>query len=256
MSKKFQLNGKMPLNNKKKKKKKRRLKKGVKRFLSAFVGVAAMACIALAAVLLLTGDTYTLDDGSVHYYNGNTYTIQDGSELKLNSDGDTVMIIDGNEESTTNLPIYNTNETSVVVPVDMTYYAPRTNVEARVKYFSKLTMSGSQVYVESDGNRVAVSPGFLYDGKDIYVFLEDVTLSFNGYTMELSAFSYVEAVYSANIMVFDYGTKEYLTDTAWGDVVVTAGGGDYSVYLLGDYLMMGDTKILLFNDPSQLDLVE
>lgn len=223
------------------------------------IPAAAAIVVALAVVLLLDRSvSYKLDGAATQYYASGTFPIAAGSELYQESD-DCFYIKTGRlqKQDLSDLPIYLMDRTSVVLPRSMIYFAPRTNTQAKVNFFSEIlgAQSGSIRLIYDDREQV-LNPGFLYDGEDIYLFLETVTLRMNGYTLELPPLSYVEAVYGGSIMVFNYETKEQLVEPPQGDVIAEAAGGDYTISLLGDSLTLHDgTKSLLFTRPDLLESV-
>lgn len=220
--------------------------------------VAAVAFVVTAVLLLDRSVTYTVDSAAIQYYANGTIPIVAETELCQEADGTFYMKTGRQKQDLNNLPIYYTDRRSVLIPHDMIYFAPRTKERACVEFFSEILCSeNGAVRLLRDGKEPAMTPGFLYDGKDLYLFLEPVTLCFNGYTMELPALSYVEAVYGGAIMVFNYETKEQWMEPPQGDVTAESTGGDYSISLLGDSMTLYDaTKSLLFTRPDLLDPVE
>lgn len=232
-----------------------RLSRREKRIL--LLPAAAAVIVILAVVLLLDRSvTCTVDSAAMQYYANGTYPIAAETELCRESDGVFRMKAGrGQQQDLNNLPIYYTDRRSLLLPRDMIYLAPRTRVQVRVDFFSEILCSeNGTVRMLRDGESAVLNPGFLYDGTDLYLFLEPVTLRFNGYALELPALSYVEAVYGGTVMVFNYETKEQLLEAPQGDVTAEIPGGDYSISLLGDSMTLHDgTKSLLFTRPDRLE---
>lgn len=215
---------------------------------------ALVLAVIVAALILNRGSSYRLKGSAVQYYAESSVTIESGAVLKRKSDGTTTLTL-GNYSTEINLPIYYSESRSVVLPDDMIYFAPRSGDCARMKYFSEVECkTNGTVVVYSDGNTITEEPGFLYDGKDLYLFLEPVVLTFNGYTMELPALSYVEAVYGGYIMVFNYDTKKMFMELAEGSATAKTPSDDYTVSLIGDSMTLYDgTRSLL---ATRADLLE
>jgi len=220
---------------------------------------AAAIVVVLAVVLLLDRSvTYTVDAAAAQYYANGTYPIAAETELCQDADGAFSMKTGRKQkQDLNNLPIYYSDRRSAVLPRSMVYFAPRTKVQASVDFFSEILCSeNGAVRLIRDGKEPVLNPGFLYDGEDLYLFLEPVTLRVNGYALELPALSYVEAVYGGAVMVFNYETKEQLMEAPQGDVIAEIAGGDYSISLLGDSMTLHDgTKSLLFTRPDLLEPV-
>lgn len=224
------------------------------------VPALAAVVVVLAVVLLLDRSvTYTVDSAAAQYYANGTYPVAAETELCQEADG-TFYIKTGRKQKQdlNNLPIYYADRRSAVLPRNMIYFAPRTKVQARVDFFSEILCSeNGTVRLLRDGKGSVLNQGFLYDGNDLYLFLEPIVLHFNGYALELPALSYVEAVYGGTVMVFNYETKEQLMESPQGDVTAEIEGGDYTISLMGDSMSLHDgTKSLLFTRPDLLEPVE
>lgn len=219
---------------------------------------AAIVVVAAIALLLDRSVTYMLDSAAVQYYANGTYPLAAETELCQETEN-AFYIKTGHEKKRelNNLPIYYADRRCAVLVRDMIYFAPRTKSKARVEFFSEVVCSeNGTVRLIRDGDEMVLNPGFLYDGKDLYLFLEPVTLRVNGYVLELPALSYVEAVYGGEVMVFNYETKEQLLEPPQGDVIAEIAGGDYTISLMGDSMTLHDgTKSLLFTRPDQLEPV-
>ena len=216
--------------------------------------IPVLAAVAAVTVVMLTADrgsSYKLKKSANQYYGGSTALIEDGAALKRSSSG-TTTLKQGSQSTQTSLPIYLAESRSVVFPDDMIYFVPRSSESLRLVYFSEVECkaNGTIVVRHEDATKTA-DPGFLYDGKDFYLFLEPMVLNFNGYTMELPALSYAEAVYGAHIMVFNYETKETVTEAPEGNAEARTASGDYTISLFGDSMTLYDgTKSLLATKPD------
>lgn len=232
-------------------------KLGVKELL--IVTVPALAAILAVVIVLFTankGSVYKFQDTAGQYYGGASVHIESGAELRRGKDGMAVLKI-GRESIETTLPIYLDNSRRVVIPADMLYITPRDGGCRRVVPFSEVESKLNQMTsVTRGGTRVDTEQGFLYDGEDFYLFLEPVMVSFNGYTMELPALSYVEAVYGGYMMLFNYDTKEVFMELSDGTGTAQPASGDYVVSLLGDSITLyNGNKTLLANRPELFDPV-
>lgn len=237
-----------------KKRNKRELNKRIMRFLPAVIAVLALLVIAL---LLNRTVSYKLRETGSQYYAGAKAALAKGTKLRHDSDGTLFRHVNGDAHEMNNLPIYYESEPTLVLPTSMVYYAPREGICARADYFTEVTCeSTGMVWFTRENKELNLKPGFLYNGEELYVFLEPVEVSVNGYRIELPALSYIEAVYAGNIMIFNSETKEYFMESPTGSVTAVAGGGDYEISLLNDSMVSYDgTKTLLFTRPELLDPV-
>ena len=232
-------------------------KMGLKERLIVLVpALAAILAVVIVMVTMDNGSKYRLQDTAYQYYGGTSARIESGAELKCGTDG-VCVLTSGNHSAETTLPIYLESSRKVVFPTDMLYFAPRTGVCDRVVYFSELECKANgMVTIGRGGSTTNVEHGFLYDGGDFYLFLEPVTLSFNGYTMDLPALSYAEAVYGGYMMLFNYETKEFFIELSDGTGTAQPPSGDYVISLLGDSMTLHDgSKLLLATRPDLFDPV-
>lgn len=216
---------------------------------------AAAVVVALLVVLLLDqGTSYVFETSGKQYYAGNTGLVPAGSELKIQEDGTALLCRDG-EENTTGLPIYLDGVREVVIPQDAIYYDPRGKETKRVLHFSHVSCtSGGAVTVTRESKQAHKGQGFLFDGKDFFLFLEPMTVSFNGYGIDVPPLSYVEAVYGGYIMIYNYDTGEFFMEEPKTPVTAQAAGEDYVLSLIGDSLTRRDgSKVLLTSRPDMID---
>ena len=199
---------------------------------------------------------YKIRDTAYQYYGGRTVRIESGAELRSGTDG-TVFLKTGKQTTETTLPVYLENSRKVVLTSDMLYISPRIGGCSRAVHFSEVECKTNQmISVSRGGSKADTERGFLYDGEDFYLCLEPVTVNFNGYTMDLPALSYVEAVYGGYMMLFNYDTKEFFMELSDGTGSAQPASGDYVISLLGDSMTLNNgNKLLLANRPELFDPV-
>lgn len=219
----------------------------------------ALAAILAVGIVLFTVDkvsVYKIRDTAYQYYGGRTVRIESSAELRSGTDG-TVFLKTGKQTTETTLPVYLENSRKVVLTSDMLYISPRIGGCSRAVHFSEVECKTNQmISVSRGGSKADTERGFLYDGEDFYLFLEPVTVNFNGYTMDLPALSYVEAVYGGYMMLFNYDTKEFFMELSDGTGSAQPASGDYVISLLGDSMTLNNgNKLLLANRPELFDPV-
>jgi hypothetical protein len=215
-----------------------------------FILIAAVA----VTFFVRSARSYDFDEGASQFYAGGEYKIPGGAVMRR-GEGVSTIYYGGVTRDATNLPIYRSDENTVVLPQDMVYYDPRGGLVAKTDYFTELLYdaNGSVTVVRGGASRRA-DLGFLYDGRDTYLFLEPVTVTLNGYRTELSAMSYAEAVYDGQVTLYDRESGTFTIEEPGGEVVCRAMAGDYTLSLLGDYFEKADgVRTLLFTKPELLD---
>ena len=222
-----------------------------------FIAIPVVAIIAVAILALLfvkEKKNQELPEGARQIYAGNTVEFDSDAVIKKNDGGETVLVSGGTEHVISDLPIYSGNGRSFLITEDMAYYDPMKPSFGKADQFTKFSLgSGDSVRVSKDSVEKQIPPGFLYDGRDKYIFLEEAVLDFNDMTRTLAPFSYVEVVAGDSMQIYNNGTGE--TEEVIPETVVTAtcGDGSYVVNMNSDTLERYDgSRMLLFNQPSLL----
>ena len=197
---------------------------------------------------------YRFEGAAVQYYANQTFAVPSGARLSREPNGVTVLNGEQLTRQMNSMPVYYAARQAVVLPQDMIYFEPREVLCVRLDHFTELTVQANgAVSARRKKSEAALQRGFLFDGSNLYLFLEPVTLSFNGYTLELGALAYVEANFVGDVTVYDHATGEMLMEAPTGPVTAHIATGDYSVSLLSDSMTLHDgAKTLLFNRPDQL----
>lgn len=176
-----------------------------------------------------------------------------------------VSVSDRDAEHTLNssTPILYAGERKMLLPKNMSLVMPMQSRQAyRVNYFTTVRVAGNVVVLEKDGKSAQVYGGFLYDGEDTYVFLENATLRIGARELELEPLSYVKAVYKQYVEYYNSadGSHEWIgmsetdmTATLKNGCLIDAGK---DVIDLGEgeellYSAVDDLKVLAMNGKVQ-----
>lgn len=218
------------------------------------VAIAVAAAIIVVVLAARSSGTYEFKTDGMQYYAGMQAVVKAGTKLKVKKDGPT-MLETSNSKISSQLPVYLKETNAVILTADMIYYQPRINETFRILALSEVEMlTDGTVRISRNGKSTITGPGFLYDGKDFFLFTEPVTAEFNGYTVNLSTGSYVEAVYGGSITSFDFLTKEFMLEPSDGFGKAFPTSKDYEVSLFADAIRIGkDGKQLLISRPDLLE---
>lgn len=218
--------------------------------------LVGLVCVGLFVYTFVQEEAgYTITKSAVQYYAGNEYQLDENATMVYDLDGNTILTQSSSDRELTSVVIYFNNQDSILLPKDMIYFDPRNNVTARVDHFTEIILNNN-ITALLNNETVYLNNGFLFDGEDYFVFLEDVTVSINGYRMNLSALSYIDADYSNGVMIFDYDSKTTTMESASSEIVVSVASLDYSVELFNGTLITYDgTKTLLFSRPDLLESI-
>lgn len=229
----------------------RKLKKGYKilLFSSFFLAIAIIAGI----TFINYGEMKTLDNSAYTYFFDKKIHI--GSDSKIIEKNNKTYLKNDTETLLQTTPIYMEDDTSIFFPYDYVYYNPRNSYLARAKKFNKVSKTESGYQYKSKDS-VNVPNGFLYDGENTYVFLEDVTLTFANYSINVPAMSTIIVETNKQMIIYDLNKKELNTFDIYGyDVEVKL--NDYYVNCATDVLIDSkDNKQLIFSNPEILDEIK
>lgn len=218
--------------------------------------LCVLAVMTLAVWFVSNDNKYVVEGTVVQYYAGQSYTVPEGAVISRGLDEETTLTTSDGEKSLNALVYYIEGEETIILPQDMIYYNPYAKSYASVAALSEVTCSSLQITASNGKNTVDLTKGFLFDGSDYYIFLEDVTLYYSGYSIALSKLSYIEAVYQNYMVVFNYETKESIVIEMPTAVLVTASGGEYTLNLVNDMIEYStEEKALLFTRPDLLSSV-
>ena len=237
-----------------KRKRRRRL-----RFKDVLIILVPAVAVTVAVITLLgtveKASDYQVEAPASQYYADSSFEVAEGSVLSKTDSGSVVAGKDGEKSTVSNLPIYYDDTAKMVLPRDMVYYDPRKCEYGRLNAFTEISLKGSTVTARTEDASTVLSGGFIYDGENLYIFLEPMILKYNSYEIALPALSYVEAEYGGLVMSFDYGAKECFYEAPKGTVsVYPEDNKDYTLSLINDsFVNYAGKKMLLFTRPDLLD---
>ncbi|MDR2106096.1 MAG: hypothetical protein LBP24_01655 [Coriobacteriales bacterium] len=226
--------------------------------------VALVAIVAVVVYLAMQVGTCTITE-PVYYYNTGIRAELEGEskvfrseddnivDFTLRNAGTTLALTD--EQSRVTLPLYWRDEQRMLLPAMMSITQPSCGVRpTRTGFYTELRAEGDGFMAKIDNRELPLDSGFLFDGQSLYVFLEDMTVSFLGQSVEMPAMSYAVVISGLRVELYPYGGTPVVQQT--GPVPVSAEGGDYSIDMTNDILQTPDEQILLFTTPSILDVAQ
>ena len=155
-------------------------------------------------------------------------------------------------------PVYYADENNkVIFPEDMAIVYPNNNgMMYRINHFADITEEDGTIYLETNlatkTNKTKLEKAFLYDGQDLYFFLERTTITVNGTNYEVSPLSYVIVRYKQSVEIYNYEKDEYqvidTTETQDAKVVTDT----YTINMSVDSLQTAEKEQLLIKGLSYL----
>lgn len=142
-------------------------------------------------------------------------------------------------------PIYYQDKDIVILPKDMSVIMPTLScAEYLAKGYSYITYENGIYNITTDRYNKKLNHYFFYDGKDLYFFIEPVTLTVNNEKIELSPFSYVIAKYNNSITYYDKKTDTFkIIEVTDGKSLIE--NEYYSINIGKDSLNYQGTNIIL-----------
>lgn len=153
-------------------------------------------------------------------------------------------------------PIYYKNKNAVILPKDMSVVMPTLScAEYLSKGYSYITYANGVYNLTTDRYNKKLNHYFLYDGSDLYFFIEPVKLTVNKQIIELSPFSYVIAKYNRYISYYDKKTNTAKTIETTGESN-TIENDYYKVYISKDTVDFQGTNVILTSNIKELSTID
>ena len=220
--------------------------------------MVAVALLLLLVVYFQRKVDSTTIKGGVYNYFGETKIEYNGSVRLQYKEGAVTLKADGRQEHLDSTPLYD-GEGRCILPRDYIWYDLTNHEMHRINHFAVLTLDGDVVTIQDGSKTVTDAKGFLYDGKDIYLFLENVALQAGDDKKSVPALSYAVSNYGNSLQCYDYRKNGGESTVFWcGEAEQTASFTGRTVVNLGtDQMDLNNgTWQLLMGDPQVLDTIE
>lgn len=173
--------------------------------------------------------------------------------LTFNKDKEvTQMEIEGETIEIDSTPIYYKNKTEVLFPTKMSMVFPlKSNAQYKVNSFATISEKNEAYYLNTNNFTNNYSNFFLYDGENLFFFINEVTLKINDLEVKLSPMSYV--IYNPNggVEYYNYEKDEYdIKEIIDANVVVY--NDHFKVNVMNDSVYAKDNERLLIKDIDAL----
>lgn len=228
------------------------------------IGITILIFIAMILLFVLfykankSINEYYVDDSELYTYFGNQ-KLDYKSHIKFSRNGSaTELKVDGEDITLGNEPLYFKDKKQMIIPNNLIAVFPLQNMsQKKVNYYSIIKEENNDYYLIRDDKKIDMSNSFLYDGNDLYVFLEDTEVSIGDKTFELSAFSYLLCIYDDELYMYDYetGNKSYVNIKEENDNNVYVKSDSFLLNANFDYLKFNDKSILLSKNLESLNSI-
>ena len=236
----------------KKKKEKRAIKKEtVFRLILILILLVAIVGIGMYITRL---NTDFIENYNFYQYIGGRKISYEGA-LKITSKGEIT------ELTTTNMniqldstPLYYVDvNNKALFPSNMELVIPSTNGQVyKINRFSSVYTESGVAYLEYRDKTKELPESFIFDGSNLYLFLDNATLEVDDKEYELTPLSYVVAYNKSSIEIYNKSKDKY-------EIIKTDGYGivktdDYTINVSLDTIKYGDREQLLLKKFDDLQI--
>lgn len=152
-------------------------------------------------------------------------------------------------------PLYDSNKDIVIFPSDMSVVVPLINcAEYLTKANSYIKYENKRYSLITENYNQYLSHYFFFDGKDLYFFVEDVTLNVGVEQIELSPFSYIIA--SDDEITYYDKVSDTIKIIKRDSTDIFVKNDYYKVYVAADYIDYSGQRVILTEDISYLSTID
>ena len=153
-------------------------------------------------------------------------------------------------------PIYYQKKDKVILPKDMSVVMPTLSCAEYLSMgYSTITFKNSVYNLVTNKYNNKLNHYFLYDGKDLYFFIENIKLKYNSEEVTLSAFSYVIVKPNKYVAYYDKKNDIYKTIDLTSEEVIVS-NDYYTVDLASDMIDYQGTNVLLTSGIENLNTID
>lgn len=211
---------------------------------------AAAAVIWAVYVALVKQESTGIADGAYYYAVDEKETLPSGSVLKRQDDI-TRVENRGHEYSLTGSMIFEDGGSTLLFQDDMLWYDRAQDSMKRLSYFTRMTRDGGYVFTRGHSEK-SVSDGFLYDNGDLYVILENASLTYGEQTLEIAAPAVISCTWNGDVqLITPDGACAYIEQPGQS-LAVNFSDGCVLNPLVDTYYQANGTWRLLFTSVSMV----
>lgn len=232
-------------------------KLNIKLKVEIIIALLVIICALLGFLTNQKVDTYGFNENAIYYINDVEYRIEKGDKAYFDTKSNQMIISrsDGTKLASSGLPVYIDNSDALLLINDMTYYKPINGElkDYKLTYFTKIeSLDGDEMKIEWETKKDFENIGFIYDGYDTYVVLDEVYLNYNGRTIELSPLSYIIVSRGDYVEYRDKKHNTYEIEYYNGDdITISEKQGRYSIVASFDFVNIDENMYILQSGVSK-----
>lgn len=212
-----------------------------------------IAIIAVVCVYIMKLNTDDIENYHFYqYFGGRKIEYQGALQITKKNDITELKLNDANIQLDSTPIYYKDIENKAIFPENMALVMPNANGQMyKINRFTNIYLKDNSIYAEYRNNTKELADAFIYDGADLYFFIENATLTIDEQTYEITPLSYVISTYQDSVEIYHKQTDTYeIIPTTSTNVTVST--NDYTVNLSLDTIKFGDKEQLLLKKIDEL----
>lgn len=194
-------------------------------------------------------NTKKIKNEDVYIYFGKEKFDFSGNIVLEKDDSITSIKLNNKKTALYSEPIYYKKEKSIILPVTYSVCFPKSSGrQYKVQYYTELQNIGDEFFLVNRNLKFNVTNNFLFDGKDYYIFLNDVSIHFDNQEIPISSMSYVNYQYDTkDLYIYNFSEdKVYYYEDVLSDVL--AKSDDFTINLSSDSIILNNKNKLLMKN--------
>lgn len=223
-----------------------------------FVIIMIITIIFVARYISKLNTTSLEEHQFYQYFGGRKVEYKGKLEISKENNGITSLQMKDVKIELDSTPIYYQDiENKILLPEDMAIVFPlNKGTMQRVNYFWNVQIESNIAYLENEKNKKSVTNAFLFDGKDLYIFLEPTTITVGEEIYELTPLSYVKVNYRETVEIYQKQEDIYtiIEEANYGNIIAKT--SEYEINLSTDALKYQEKEQLLLKKIEALPIFE
>ena len=197
-------------------------------------------------------EEYKIRNKTVYTYVAGVRLEYDGKMTLNHSDNVTMMELDNGYVKMGREPLYIEGEKTAIFPVTMSVVFPTLKMaQYKISYFTLVEFNDVQYVLSNIDLNYPIYNAFIYDGNNIYFFVEEAKITFGENTVVIPPMSFVKCEFKGDLEIFDYDKQE---SVVYPDVFddVYASTSSFTLNLSVDSVKFSNSSALLIKDVDKL----
>lgn len=184
-------------------------KDNIVKILFVLVGIAVIVAVSIYIGSLNT--TKLEEEQFYQYFGGRKVEYTGTLEISRKTNGITSLKTNDINIDLDSTPIYyKTEENKLLFPQDMAIVYPENQGQMqKITHFSTIKLEEDIPYLQYENNKQSIENSFLFDGNDLYIFLEPTTIVVGENSFELSPLSYAYVSYRQIVEIYEKASDTY-----------------------------------------------